>query len=174
MKDQVKAGSTVLAPHTQTGTPSDPANLRRAFRALLKAAGIPAKQPAEDCPRPGQWHPNDMRHSAGSYMDAMGVPPKRVASILGHEGTRTAEGVYIHGQEIIDMTSAGFARTADLVHAIWRQHVHPRVSLQVTVLPRSRKSAGVRVSCCTFVLYGESRRGNRTVCPCIFSEPDRL
>ena len=49
-----------------------------------------------------------MRHSAGSYMDAMGVPPKRVASILGHEGTRTTEGVYIHGQEVIDMTSAGF------------------------------------------------------------------
>jgi len=93
---------------TQTGTPIDPANLRRAFRALLKTAGIPAKQPAEDCPRPGQWHPNEMRHSAGSYMDAMGVPPKRVASILGHEGTRTTEGVYIHGQEVIDMTSTGF------------------------------------------------------------------
>jgi integrase len=94
---------------TTAGTPIDPANLRRAFRALLKAAGIPAKQPTKDCPKPGQWHPNEMRHSAGSYMDAMGIPPKRVASILGHEGTRTTEGVYIHGQEVIDMTSAGFA-----------------------------------------------------------------
>ena len=93
---------------TAAGTPMDPANLRRAFRALVIAAGIPAKQPTEDCPKPGQWHPNEMRHSAGSYMDAMGVPPKRVASILGHEGTRTTEGVYIHGQEVIDMTSAGF------------------------------------------------------------------
>jgi integrase len=93
---------------TQAGTPIDPANLRRAFRALLKSAGIPAKQPTEDCPKPGQWHPNEMRHSAGSYMEAMGVPPKRVASILGHEGTRTTEGVYIHGQEVIDMTSPGF------------------------------------------------------------------
>ena len=93
---------------TQAGTPIDPANLRRAFRALLKSAGIPAKQPTEECPKPGQWHPNEMRHSAGSYMDAMGVPPKRVASILGHEGTRTTEGVYIHGQEVIDMTSPGF------------------------------------------------------------------
>ncbi len=93
---------------TTAGTPIDPANLRRAFRVLVKAAGIPAKQPTEDCPKPGQWHPNEMRHSAGSYMDAMGVPPKRVASILGHEGTRTTEGVYIHGQEVIDMTSAGF------------------------------------------------------------------
>jgi integrase len=93
---------------TEIGTPIDPANLRRAFRALIKAAGIPAKQPAKDCPRPGQWHPNEMRHSAGSYMDHMGVPPKRVASILGHEGTRTTETVYIHGQEVIDMTGNEF------------------------------------------------------------------
>jgi hypothetical protein len=45
------------------------------------------------------------------------------------------------------------ARTADLLHAIWRQHVHPRPSVQVTVLPRPRTSARVRVSCCTSVLY---------------------
>jgi integrase len=49
-----------------------------------------------------------MRHSAGSYMDHMGVPPKRVAAILGHEGTRTTEAVYIHGQEVIDMTADEF------------------------------------------------------------------
>jgi len=93
---------------TGVGTPIDPAGLRRAFRALIKAAGIPDKQPTEDCPKPGLWHPNEMRHSAGSYMDAMGVPPKRVASILGHEGTRTTERVYIHGQEVIDMTGDEF------------------------------------------------------------------
>jgi Phage integrase family len=58
------------------------------------------QQPTEDCPKPGLWHPNEMRHSAGSYMDHMGVPPKRVASILGHEGTRTTETVYIHGADI--------------------------------------------------------------------------
>src|SRR6185312_14025530 len=38
---------------TETGTPIDPANLRRSFRSLIKAAGIPAKQPTEDCPKPG-------------------------------------------------------------------------------------------------------------------------
>jgi hypothetical protein len=53
------------------------------------------------------------------------------------------------------------ARTADLLHAIWRQRVHPRLSVQVTVLPRPRKSARVRVSCCTSVLYRcHSRRRN--------------
>ena len=49
-----------------------------------------------------------MRHSAGSCMDYMGVLPERVAAILGHEGTRTTETVYIHGQEVIDMTGGEF------------------------------------------------------------------
>jgi integrase len=110
--EKLKAGpawtETELVFTTEAGTPIDPANLRRAFRTLIKAAGIPDKQPTEDCPKPGQWHPNEMRHSAGSYMDAMGVPPKRIASILGHEGTRTTETVYIHGQEVIDMTGDEF------------------------------------------------------------------
>jgi hypothetical protein len=35
-------------------------------------------------------------------------PPKRVASILGHEGTRTTATVYVHGQEVIDMTGDEF------------------------------------------------------------------
>jgi hypothetical protein len=93
---------------TEIGAPIDPASLRRAFRALIETAGIPAKQPTEDCPRPGQWHPNEMRHSADSYMDHMGLPPKRVAGILGHEGTRTTESVYIYGQDVIDRTAEEF------------------------------------------------------------------
>jgi len=92
---------------TETGTPVDPANLRRSFRSLIKAAGIPAKQPTEDCPKPGQWHPHEMRHSAGSYMAHMGVPHEQIAEILGHAGTRTTEEVYIN-QEIIDMNSGVF------------------------------------------------------------------
>jgi hypothetical protein len=42
-------------------------------------------------------------------MDHMGVPPKRIASILGHDGTRTTETVYIHGQEVIDRPVPRFA-----------------------------------------------------------------
>ena len=38
----------------------------------------------------------------------MGIPPKRIATILGHEGTRTTETVYIHSQEVIDMTGDDF------------------------------------------------------------------
>jgi hypothetical protein len=57
------------------------------------------------------------------------------------------------------------ARTADLLHAIWRQHVHPRPSLQVTVLPRPLESARVRVSCCTSVLYRSIRAAPPVVAP---------
>ena len=57
------------------------------------------------------------------------------------------------------------ARTADLLHAIWRQHVHPRPSMQVTVLPRPRRSARVRTSCGTFLLYRCHPRGEPQSCP---------
>jgi integrase len=59
---------------TEVGTPINPANLRRAFRALVKAAGIPAKQPTEDIPDPGQWHPNEMRHSAAATWTTWASP----------------------------------------------------------------------------------------------------
>jgi hypothetical protein len=44
-------------------------------------------------------------------------------------------------------------RTPGLLHAISRQHVHPRLSPQVTVPERTPGSAGVRTGCCTFLLY---------------------
>ena len=45
-------------------------------------------------------------------------------------------------------------RTPDLLHAIQRQHVHPRLSVQVTVSGRPHESSGIQAGCCTFVLYG--------------------
>jgi hypothetical protein len=60
---------------------------------------------------------------------------------------------YLYSNYFHELCGAKRARTSDLLHAIWRQHVHPRVRVQVTVLPRPRKSARVRVSCCTSVLY---------------------
>jgi hypothetical protein len=54
---------------------------------------------------------------------------------------------------MVDLGGATRARTADLLHAIRGQHVHPRIRVQVAVLPRPCKSARVRVSCCTSVLY---------------------
>jgi hypothetical protein len=44
-------------------------------------------------------------------------------------------------------------RTPDLLHAIQRQPVHPRVSVQVTVLPRPPRSTSVPACCGTLLLY---------------------
>ena len=55
--------------------------------------------------------------------------------------------------DLVISCGAKRARTADLLHAIWRQHVHPRPSVQVTVLTRPCAATSVRVRCGTSVLY---------------------
>jgi hypothetical protein len=56
-------------------------------------------------------------------------------------------------------------RTPDLLHAIWRQHVHPRPSPQVTVLPRPCAATRVPVCCCTSVLYRCHPAWSNQSCP---------
>ena len=54
--------------------------------------------------------------------------------------------------ELFLTSGAKGIRTPDLLHAIRRQHVHPRPSPQVTVLPRPSRSPAS--ACCgTFLLY---------------------
>jgi hypothetical protein len=57
--------------------------------------------------------------------------------------------------EFIYLTWGGATeiRTPDLLHAISRQHVHPRLSPQVTVPASTRGSISVRVRCGTSLLY---------------------
>jgi hypothetical protein len=52
-----------------------------------------------------------------------------------------------------DLGGAKGIRTPDLLHAISRQHVHPRPSMQVTVPGRAHESSGIRAGCGTFLLY---------------------
>jgi hypothetical protein len=44
-------------------------------------------------------------------------------------------------------------RTPDLLHAIQRQPIHPRVSVQVTVPTSTRRSTGIPTRCGTSLLY---------------------
>ena len=50
---------------TTVGTELDAANVRRGFRAIVKASGIG-----------GSWTPRELRHSFVSLMSEKGVPPK--------------------------------------------------------------------------------------------------
>lgn len=69
---------------SETGTPLNPSNLRKAFSRLTRAAGL------------GDWHPNELRHSAASLLSAAGVPQELVADVLGHADTRMLHKHYRH------------------------------------------------------------------------------
>ena len=69
---------------TTRGTPIDPRNFYREFRALCDEAGL------------GHWHPHELRHSAASLMLAQGVKLHVVSRVLGHASIRMTSDVYGH------------------------------------------------------------------------------
>lgn len=66
------------------GTPIDPRNLYREFRAICRNAGL------------GDWHPHELRHSAASLMLSQGVKIQVVSQVLGHSSIRMTADVYGH------------------------------------------------------------------------------
>jgi len=70
---------------TRDGNPLDAANVRREFRAAVKAAGIA-----------GTWTPRELRHTFVSLMSDSGVPVEEIARLAGHTSSRTTEIVYRH------------------------------------------------------------------------------
>jgi integrase len=66
------------------GQPLDPANVRRGFKALTKAAGL------------GEWRPHELRHTCASLLLNAGVPLKVVADVLGHSSVAVTGDVYGH------------------------------------------------------------------------------
>jgi integrase len=69
---------------TSLGTPIDPRNLNREFKAICHQAGL------------GDWHPHEPRHSAASLMLAQGVKLQGVSDVLGHASIRMTADVYGH------------------------------------------------------------------------------
>jgi site-specific recombinase XerD len=61
------------------------ANMRREFRAAVKAAGIE-----------GIWSPRELRHTFVSLMSDSGVPVEEIARLAGHTNSRTTEIVCRH------------------------------------------------------------------------------
>jgi integrase len=66
------------------GTPFEPRNLHREFKAICLDAGL------------GDWHPHELRHSAASLMLAHGVKLQVVSEVLGHSSIRMTADVYGH------------------------------------------------------------------------------
>lgn len=68
------------------GTELDAANVRRAFRAVIRKTGLDPKD----------WTPRELRHSFVSLLSDSGVSIEDIAELCGHAGTRVTEQVYRH------------------------------------------------------------------------------
>lgn len=66
------------------GTPLDPSNVTKQYRAILKSAKIEQRR----------FH--DLRHSCGTFLTARNVHPRVVMQILGHSQISTTMNTYSH------------------------------------------------------------------------------
>lgn len=71
---------------SRVGTPMSAHNVRRAFRRIVKAAGLDAKQ----------WTPRELRHSFVSVLSDSGMSIEEISRLVGHTGTTVTELVYRH------------------------------------------------------------------------------
>ena len=85
---RVRAGGTWqdddLVFSTQVGTQLDAANVRRAFRRIVAAAGLDFRI----------WTPRELRHSFVSLLSSSGVPIEHISHLVGHSSTAVTEKVY--------------------------------------------------------------------------------
>jgi len=69
---------------SSVGTALDAANVRRAFRRIVVAAGLSR----------ADWTPRELRHSFVSILSDEGMTIEKIAELCGHAGTRVTEQVY--------------------------------------------------------------------------------
>lgn len=89
-RDREQAGpkwqNTGIVFATSVGTALDAANVRRAFRAVARKAGL----------NPRDWTPRELRHNFVSLLSDSGVSIEAIADLCGHAGTTVTEKVYRH------------------------------------------------------------------------------
>lgn len=77
-------GCSCLVFVTNTGRPLGAGNVRRDFRKVLDAAGLPGKQ----------WAPRELRHSFVSLLPDARVPIESISRLVGHRSTIVTETIY--------------------------------------------------------------------------------
>jgi site-specific recombinase XerD len=80
---------------SETGTQLDAANMRRGFRRIALAAGLPARD----------WTPRELRHIFVSLLSDGGVPIEQISRLVGHSGTSVTE--LVHRKQIRPVVEDG-------------------------------------------------------------------
>ena len=78
------AGCPCLVFVTRNGTPLAARNVRRDFRKVINAAGLPGRE----------WTPRELRQSFVSLLSDAKVPMEVIARLVGHRSTTVTETVY--------------------------------------------------------------------------------
>jgi integrase len=69
---------------TGTGRPLAAGNVRRDFRKIVDAAGLPGRE----------WAPRELRHSFVSLLSDARVPIESISRLVGHRSTMVTETIY--------------------------------------------------------------------------------
>jgi integrase len=98
VEERLRAGAAYtehgLVFQTALGTPIDPSNLRRAWRAIVKRSGI------------GHVRYHDLRHTHASLMLKQGTHLKVVLERLGHASIAITADIYSHVAPGLQATAA--------------------------------------------------------------------
>jgi integrase len=78
------SGCPCLVFVTRTGRPLEARNVRREFRKVVDAAGLPGRQ----------WAPRELRHSFVSLLSDARVPIESISRLVGHRSTIVTETIY--------------------------------------------------------------------------------
>jgi integrase len=90
---------------SQAGTPLDVSDVRRAFKAITRNAGLGEN-----------WTPRELRHTFVSLMSDNGVPIETIADLVGHASTAVTEEVYRHQLKPV------ITKGAETMNTIFNQH----------------------------------------------------
>jgi integrase len=100
-------GTQRLVFTTLKGTPLEPGHFTNAIKAALRAAGA------------GHLRGHDLRHSASSILQALGLPPMATIEVLGHASPDVTMGIYGH------LLSASRRQAAELMDSYLDQLEQP-------------------------------------------------
>jgi len=91
---------------TSTGRPLAAGNVRRDFRKIVDAAGLPGRE----------WAPRELRHSFVSLLSDARVPIESISRLVGHRSTMVTETVY---RKQLRPLIEGGAEVMDLIFPPW-------------------------------------------------------